>query len=79
MAMARRKSSKHNLSPDFQEKKREELVHSCPKTILFSKKELALIDQYCKKYSVRNRSAFFREIILTHIFQQLDDNYPKLF
>lgn len=75
--MAQRK--KHNLSPDFREKKRSELVHRNRKTILFSDKEISLIDQYCRKFSVKNKSSFFREIILAHIFSQMDDNYPKLF
>lgn len=74
-----KKAAKKKVEPDFQTRNRGELQHRHPKTILFSDKELSVIDQYCKKFSVRNRSAFFREIIISHILQQIDDNYPKLF
>ena len=76
--MAKKKNHK-SVDPDFQSKKRAELVHKYPKTILFSEKELSVIDQYCKKYSVKNKSSFFRDIIISHILEQIDDNYPKLF
>lgn len=49
------------------------------KAILFNEKELSLIDQYCERFSIRNKSAFMREIVISHILEQLDDNYPKLF
>jgi len=47
--------------------------------ILFNEKELSAINQYLKKYGIRSKSAFFRSIIIEHIMQQADENYPKLF
>ena len=38
-----------------------------------------MIDRYCQKYKVKSKSAFFREVILTHLLEDLDANYPKLF
>ena len=75
----KKRSQKHNLSPDFRSDQREKLVRRYRKTILFNERERSLIDQYCKKYSVRNKSSFMREIVISHILEQLDDNYPKLF
>ncbi len=78
--MARnKKSKKHNLAPGFRSEERARLIRSRRKVILFNERELSLIDQYCEKFSVRNRSAFMRDIVISHILQQLDDNYPKLF
>ncbi len=78
--MARKKKSKkHNLAPGFRSEERARLVRSRRKVILFNERELSLIDQYCKKFSVRNKSAFMRDIVISHILEQLDDNYPKLF
>ena len=78
--MARKKKSKkHNLAPGFRSEERARLVRSRRKVILFNEREISLIDQYCKKFSVRNKSAFMRDIVISHILEQLDDNYPQLF
>ena len=78
--MARKKKTgKHNLKPGFRREEQEKLVRNRPKTILFNERERSLIDSYCEKFSVRNKSAFMRSIIISHILEQLDDNYPKLF
>ena len=78
--MARKKrSQKHNLTPDFRNERREQLVRRYRKTILFNEKELSLINQFCEKYSVKNKSAFVRNIVISHILEQMDDNYPRLF
>ena len=78
--MARKKrSQKHNLKPDFRSEQKEKLARRHRKSILFNEKELSLIDQYCSRYSIRNKSAFIREIVVSHILKQMDDNYPKLF
>ena len=78
--MARKKrSQKHNLSPDFRSGQREKLVRRHRNVILFNEKELSLINQYCDKFSVINKSSFMREIVISHILEQIDDNYPKLF
>lgn len=78
--MARKKKSKkHNLSPDYRRQRDAALVRRYRKTILFNEKERSLITQYCDKYGIRNKSAFIREVVISHILEQIDDNYPKLF
>ena len=78
--MARKKKSqKHSLAPDFRSERQSRLVRRYRKTILFNEKELSLINQFCEKYSVRNKSAFIRNIVISHILEQMDDNYPRLF
>ena len=78
--MARKKQSKkHTLSPDFRSGQRDKLIRRYRKVILFNEKERSLINQYCEKFSVRNQSSFMRDIVISHILEQIDDNYPKLF
>lgn len=80
VGMARKKKSKkHNLQPGFRSGQRDKLVRRYRKTILFNEKELSLINQYCEKFSVRNRSAFMRDAVIAHILGQIDENYPRLF
>ena len=78
--MARKKKSqKHSLSPDFRREERAKLVRRYRKTVLFNEKEISLINQYCERFSIRNKSAFLREVVVSHILEQMDDNYPRLF
>ena len=78
--MARKKrSSKHTLSPDFMREERRKLVRCRRKTILLNEREMSLIDRYCEKYSITNKSAFIRNVLISHILEQMDDNYPTLF
>lgn len=80
--MGKRKS-KRNRKPSapvgFQTQGRSSLQHKYRKTILFNEKELSAINQYCEKYGIKSKSAFFRSVIISHILEQIDDNYPKLF
>jgi len=75
----KRKAKKSNLLPDFLQKQKKSLVRKYRKAILFNEKEISAINLYCDKYNVKNQSAFFRDVIISHILEQLDDNYPKLF
>ena len=75
----KKKSKKHNLAPDFRRERQDKLVRRYRKTILFNEKELSLINLYCEKYSVRSKSAFIRNVVISHILEQIDDNYPRLF
>ena len=78
--MAKKKrSKKHSLSPGFQRERQEKLVRRYRKTILLNEKELSLLHQYCEKYGIRNKSAFIRNVLISHILEQIDDNYPRLF
>ncbi len=49
------------------------------KSILFNKREMQAIDHYCKKYKIKNRSKFMREMIITSVLKKFDEDYPSLF
>jgi len=59
--------------------KDETLKRSHRKSILFNKREIQAIDHYCKKYKIRNKSKFMREIIISSILKKFDEDYPSLF
>jgi hypothetical protein len=48
-------------------------------TILFNNREIKAIDEYCKKYGIRNRSKFIREIVISTILEKFETDYPTLF
>ncbi|MBO4570866.1 MAG: hypothetical protein J5699_02930 [Bacteroidales bacterium] len=58
---------------------RGELLRKYRKTILLNEKEVAAISQYCAKYKIRSKSAFIRNVVMSHILSEMDENYPKLF
>jgi hypothetical protein len=60
-------------------KKENSLKRVHKKSILFNKKELNAIDNYCKKYKVKNRSKLMREFIIGSILEKFDEDYPSLF
>ncbi|MFP4061071.1 MAG: hypothetical protein ACOC2F_07010 [Bacteroidota bacterium] len=49
------------------------------KSVLFNNKEVSAIEQYCKKYKVKNRSKFMREAIITHVLKTFEEDHPTLF
>jgi len=59
--------------------KDETLKRSHRKSILFNKREIQAIDHYRKKYKIRNKSKFMREIIISSILKKFDEDYPSLF
>ncbi|MDN5297084.1 MAG: hypothetical protein PWQ71_1190 [Bacteroidota bacterium] len=46
---------------------------------MLNEDEYQLIDFYLRKYKITNRSRWFRETVLNHIFKNMDQDYPTLF
>ena len=59
--------------------KDESLKRIHRKSILFNKREMQAIDHYCKKYKIKNKSKFMREMIITSVLKKFDEDYPSLF
>ena len=57
----------------------ESLKRIYRKSILFNKREIQAIDHYCKKYKIKNKSKFMREMIITSVLKKFDEDYPSLF
>ncbi len=58
---------------------KEKAVRKHRKTILFNDRELEAVQLYCKKYKVKSQSKFCREVIISAILKQFDEDHPKLF
>ncbi|MDR1021726.1 MAG: hypothetical protein LBL94_00375 [Prevotellaceae bacterium] len=59
------------------EKERRRRIHS--KTIVFNSDEQKMIEYFCKRYSIKNRSKLFREAIITVMLQKMEQDHPTLF
>ncbi|SUB77944.1 Uncharacterised protein [Porphyromonas macacae] len=44
-----------------------------------NKSEYKALEQYCKKFRIRNRSKWIRETLMTHIFEEYYSQMPCLF
>jgi len=75
--MARK--SKTGVDPRYFDKERAALRRTARKSVFFNKKEIAAIDEYCRLFGVRSRSALIRQATMEHILKELDENHPTLF
>ncbi|MBQ9427174.1 MAG: hypothetical protein IJU36_06035 [Paludibacteraceae bacterium] len=48
-------------------------------SILLNEKEAELVNRYCKRYGISNRSRLIRETLMRAILKQLDRDNPTLF
>ncbi len=48
-------------------------------TVSLNDKEMRVLDQFCKKYKIENRSRFLRETIIQAILKRFDEDHPTLF
>lgn len=44
-----------------------------------NEKEYNAVSRYLDKYKISNRNRWFRETILVHVLQKLEENHPTLF
>lgn len=49
------------------------------KSVLFNEHELAAINEYCFRFKVSSKSAFFRAAIMEKVLDSLAENHPTLF
>lgn len=48
-------------------------------SILLNDAEMKMLDRFCAKYGVKNRSRLIRETLMKAILQKLDKDQPTLF
>lgn len=77
--MARRKKKSNGIDPEYLRKERAALRRSHRKTVLFNDRELAAIDEFCRRFKVSSRSALIRQATMERVMQTLDENHPTLF
>ncbi|MCQ2167550.1 MAG: ribbon-helix-helix protein, CopG family [Bacteroidales bacterium] len=77
--MATRKIKGNKVDPDYLNKQKASLKRVYRKSILFNQKEIAAIDEYCRRFKVSSRSAIIREAVMERILSGLEENHPTLF
>ena len=76
--MARRKNIP-GVDPAYLEKQRIQLLRKNRYVLLFNDSEMAAIDEYCSRFKVHAKASFFREVIMSKILSELEENHPTLF
>jgi hypothetical protein len=56
----------------------ETLVRKSSQSIRFNNKEMSAINNYCKKFKIKNKSKFMREAIISEVLRKFEKNYPTL-
>ena len=78
--MGRKKTSKVvGVDPAYFDKQREALRRSHRKSVFFNDKELAAIQEYCRRFKVGSRSALIRQAVMERVLRGLEENHPTLF
>ncbi len=61
------------------EKKKDTRTRKERYSFLVNPDERQMIENYLRKYKIRNRSRWMRETLITFIIKNLDQDYPTLF
>ena len=78
--MARKKKPQHlSVDPAYYEKQRLALLRRHRQVIYLNDLERSAIDEYCRRFNTRSRSALLRESIMERILSELEENHPTLF
>jgi len=48
-------------------------------SIMLNESEMRMLDRFCDRYDVRNRSRLIRETLMRAIFKKIDNDQPTLF
>ena len=67
------------VDPAFLEKQKASLVRSHRQVLYFNEKEMAAIEEYCRRLKISSKSAMFRKAIMEQVLEGLDENHPTLF
>ena len=77
--MARKKKRNPGIDPAYLEKQKAALVRTHRHIICFNEKEMAAVDEYCRRLKVKTNSSLFLVVLKECILSALDENYPTLF
>ena len=60
-------------------RERDSLLRKNRQAIYLNDQEVAAINEYSRRFGIKNRSALYREAILERVLGQLELNHPTLF
>ncbi|MCQ2178550.1 MAG: hypothetical protein MJY91_00390 [Bacteroidales bacterium] len=67
------------VDPEYMAKQAASLKRIHRKSVLFNARELAAIDEYCRKFKVSSRSALIRQSVMERVLTGLEEGHPTLF
>lgn len=78
--MAARKTKKiSGVDPGYLEKQKASLKRVHRKSVFFNARELAAIDEYCRRFKISSRSALIRQATMERVLNGLEESHPTLF
>lgn len=73
----KRKRPNKSITPSHMRDAQLKRTHTV--SMLLNDKELHVVERYCRKYKVSNRSKLIREALITHILKRFEEDTPTLF
>ena len=77
--VGKKRKKVEGVDPEYMAKQAASLKRVHRKSVLFNTRELAAIDEYCRKFKVRSRSALIRQSVMERVLTGLEENHPTLF
>lgn len=79
MAKTKKKKTLPGVDPAFLEKQKASLLRTHRQVLYLNDKEMAAIDEYCRRFKVTSKATLLRETIMDRILSELEENHPTLF
>ena len=76
--MARKKKN-IAVDPEYLKKQKASLLRRHRQVIYLNDNEMAVIEEYCRRFNVHTKASLYRTAIISRLLQELDENHPTLF
>ena len=78
--MAGRKKRKvPGVDPEYLDKQKASFTRVHRQVLYLNDKEMEALNEYCRRFKVRQKGVLLREAAMEHILSELDENHPTLF
>ena len=67
------------VDPDYLNRQKASLIRGHRQVVCLNDREMAALEEYCRRFKVNNRSALFREALMERVLSELEENHPTLF
>ena len=74
-----RKKKNIAVDPEYLKKQKASLLRRHRQVIYLNDNEMAVIEEYCRRFNVHTKASLYRTAIISRLLQELDENHPTLF
>ena len=67
------------LFSEYLKKQKASLLRRHRQVIYLNDNEMAVIEEYCRRFNVHTKASLYRTAIISRLLQELDENHPTLF